>query len=304
VNKNNYKNQFNPKCYFRWRKVGNLEEIFCFPIKSCGPVILNEIFCAQNGVECENLRDRVFMIVRNGEYITARAHPKLVLISPKIENNLLTLSAPGMEEITIDIEKLYTLKTMQLTTWFNDSVEVVDCGDEIAEWISNYIFGSNESLRLVFYPSRLPKPKTQPRNRPFPAAGRIDQGALQDETSFMLLNQGSIDELNTKLKETVSALRFRPNFVVKGAAAFEEDHWDWIKIGEETIFKAVQPCTRCVFTTINPETGTKNPENQPLKTLQSTRVYKATGPSPVFGIQLGIRAMGNVKVGDEVFVGK
>ena len=57
------------------------------------------------------------------------------------------------------------------------------------------------------------------------------------------------------------------NFVVKGAEVLEEDYWEWIKIGK-TVFRNVKPCTRCIFTTINPETGLKNPKVEPLKTLK------------------------------------
>ena len=58
------------------------------------------------------------------------------------------------------------------------------------------------------------------------------------------------------------------NFVVKGAEVLEEDYWDWVKIGK-TIFRNVKPCTRCIFTTVDPETGKKNPKVEPLKTLKS-----------------------------------
>jgi uncharacterized protein YcbX len=55
--------------------------------------------------------------------------------------------------------------------------------------------------------------------------------------------------------------------VVKGATAYEEDKWDWMKIGN-VILRNVKPCTRCIFTTVDPETGTKNAKVEPLKTLK------------------------------------
>lgn len=60
----------------------------------------------------------------------------------------------------------------------------------------------------------------------------------------MLLNESSIADLNTRIEKPVSVLNFRPNFLVKGPAAFEEDHWKWVKIGEEVIFRCNKPCTR------------------------------------------------------------
>lgn len=95
----------------------------------------------------------------------------------------------------------------------------------------------------------------------------IKQGAYPDSTSYCLINEGSVTELNTRLEDPVTPERFRPNFVVKGSIAYEEDSWGWIKIGD-VMFKTVRPCTRCIFTTVDPETGKKNPKAEPLKTLK------------------------------------
>lgn len=94
------------------------------------------------------------------------------------------------------------------------------------------------------------------------------QGAYPDETSYSLMNEASITDLNTRLDEPVTPQQFRMNFVVKGATAYEEDKWDWVKIGN-VILRNVRPCTRCIFTTIDPETGTKNANAEPLKTLKT-----------------------------------
>lgn len=70
---------------------------------------------------------------------------------------------------------------------------------------------------------------------------------MHDETSYNLMNQSSVDDLNSKLPDypEVTAQQFRPNFVVKGAPAFEEDSWDWMRIGD-VVFKNVRPCARYV----------------------------------------------------------
>lgn len=288
---------------FRWQEIGMLSEIFCFPVKSCGPLKLSESNCSQIGLEFGPIGDRVFMVTRlDYEYVTARTYPKMVLIRPSIEGTLITLTAPEMEEITIDVAKLYDLKRFSIENWFQESVDVVDAGDEIAEWMSQYVIGQHKGLRVVFYPSKEPKAKCKPRDRPFKPAESTDQGALQDETSFMLVNQGSVDDLKFKLGFHINAQRFRPNFVVVGPEAWQEDNWSFIKIGDETIFEKVQPCTRCVFTNIDPESGERNAEV--LKTLKATRTLKEAGPSPVFGIQLGVRRKGVVVKGDKIYIGK
>jgi uncharacterized protein len=69
------------------------------------------------------------------------------------------------------------------------------------------------------------------------------KGALHDETSLMLINAASVDDLNTRLEHKVTPSQFRPNFVVKGAKAYDEDNWKWVKIGN-VVTKNLRPCAR------------------------------------------------------------
>ncbi len=57
--------------------------------------------------------------------------------------------------------------------------------------------------------------------------------------------------------------QFRPNLVVSGASAREEDSWKVIRIGD-VVFDVVKPCSRCIFTTVSPERA-KHPAGEPLK---------------------------------------
>jgi len=223
------------------------------------------------------------------------------LISPKIEGDVLELSAPGMENININISELYKSNRAMKITLFIDEANCIDCGDEAARWFTNYI--GNEEFRLVFYPSSEPKPVVHDKKHLFKQADQKDSGALHDETSFMLMNQGSFDDLNTKIEKPVTPLQYRPNFLVSGPKAWEEDSWKWVKFGEHTIFRNVQPCIRCIFTNIDPESGERNPKMEPLNTLKSFRTFKEIATGPWFGIHLGLRSKGNVKLGDNVYVG-
>lgn len=294
------------KIPFRWRKVGEISELFIFPVKSCGPIALDEIDCGLIGPTVGHLRDRVFVVTRStsGEFVSARTYPKMVRIIPTIEDDKLSLTAEDMDEIVIDISSLHQQDSSVNVKIWADDAECVDCGDEVAQWLSKFILGENEGLRLLFYPSNNPKPVINDRNSLFEQANQKDTGALHDETSFMMMNQSSFDELNTKIDKKVTPLQYRPNFVVKGPEAWEEDSWKWVKIGDTTIFRYVQPCIRCIFTNIDPGTGERNPKMEPLKTLKTFRVDEKVASGPMFGIHLGVRKMGSVKVGDEVYVGE
>lgn len=65
--------------------------------------------------------------------------------------------------------------------------------------------------------------------------------------SYLIMTLSSLDDLNQRLAEPVTDYHFRPNIVIKGTKPYEEDSWDWIKIGEETVFRGFKPCTRLGF---------------------------------------------------------
>lgn len=70
------------------------------------------------------------------------------------------------------------------------------------------------------------------------------QGALHDTTNFNLLCESSVADLNTRLEEPVTPQHFRPNFVIKGSQAYDEDKWNYIKIGKTAVFQSVKPSIR------------------------------------------------------------
>ena len=74
--------------------------------------------------------------------------------------------------------------------------------------------------------------------------------------------------------------RFRPNVVVDGTAAWAEDDWSRIAIGEVT-FRVAKMCGRCVVTTT--DQGTAERGKEPLRTLARHRRF---GDQLVFGQNL------------------
>lgn len=249
-----------------------------------------------------NLRDRIFMVVRSSssEFITARGYPQLLLIKPTVNGNVMTLSAPGMMDIQIDFVKLFATPSSKASVW-DQPVDVIDAGEEAAQWFSRFILKDDFGLRLVYYYKDKPTRDVRPKNKIFETTIPDDTGALHDATSFNLINENSIADLNSRLKKPVTPLNFRPNIVIKGPHAYAEDNWKWVKIGD-TVFRNVKPCTRCIFTNIDPETAERNPDEDPVKTLKKYRKFEKTGESPVLGIHLGLRSDGKVKLGDPIYV--
>lgn len=188
---------------------------------------------------------------RNGKFTSVRQYPKLVHIFPRFEGEDIILSAAGMIDIKVNVKSLFSMTPIKYTVW-GKTDEAVDCGDEVAKWISQFLINEDFGMRLVFYPNSHPAVEVEVKSRSFfniTTRSLInlkskDSKPLPEEATYMLINESSIDELNTRLVKPVTPQRFRANFVVHGTEAWEEDNWKWIKIGKEVVFKYVKPCSR------------------------------------------------------------
>lgn len=173
-----------------------------------------------------------------------------------------------------------------------------DCGDEAAQWFTNFL--KTEAFRLVQFESNM---KGRSSKKIFPFVQNY-QVAYPDCSPIMVLSEASLADLNTRLEKKVKMSQFRPNIVVTGCDAFEEDTWDELLIGNVEM-KKVLSCPRCIMTTVDPDTGVMD-RKEPLETLKSYRlcdpsekaIYKS---SPLFGIYYSVEKIGSLKVGDPVY---
>jgi len=294
----------------KWRRIGTLQHLYLFPVKSCAPLKLSsdtEMLCDTLGLKLDGFRDRCLMLVNEkDEMITARIYPKMVLIETiKVGPTTLLLTAPGMNDLEIDFSLMSqeTLSKDIHTSVWGTKVDAMVCGEKYDRWFSQYILGKDSGLKLVYYPYPKPTRTINSRLTKEPYITTDDTGTFNDATSYMLINLESIDDLNQRLPKTIDPLQFRANFYVKmdEPKAFAEDKWGWIRIGDDAIFRVVAPCTRCIFTNINPMTGQRDPDGYPLKMLKSYRSFPGYA-SPAMGVHLGIRQNGTVKHNDVIYI--
>nr|WP_252729232.1 MOSC domain-containing protein [Aliiglaciecola lipolytica] len=123
--------------------------------------------------------------------------------------------------------------------------------------------------------------------------------SFADGYPFLVISQQSLNDLNSRLATPVTMSQFRPNLVIDNCAPFEEDNWKKIRIGEVE-FEIMKSCSRCIFTTVDPITGEKNPQLEPLSTLQKYRKDKKG--DVLFGQNLIALNSGNLSLNDEVVV--
>ena len=260
-----------------------VDGLYRYPVKSCGGTSLPSATVGPRGI----VGDRQWMVVDDtGEFLTQREHHRMSLVRPHLtDDGLLELNAPGMPPLTVTPAIRHD--RVDVSIW-NDRCVAIDEGPTVAEWLSAFL---DVRCRLVRFPDDATR-RVDPEY-----AGPNDQVGFADGFSFLLASCASLDDLNHRLASPLPMNRFRPNIVVSGGEAFEEDRWKSIRIDGIT-FAVVKPCARCVTTTVDQQTGEASRE--PLRTLATFR--NVPGRGVMFGQNLIHDQSGVLHVGAEVAV--
>ena len=228
--------------------------------------------------------DRRWMIVDSDRrFVTQRDYPMLARVHTALEGDCVRVSIPGEGDYLLQPGE----EEVRVLVW-RDWVKAVYSSAEASEALSRFC---GVDFHFVYMPDT--------------SFRRVDAGRVTEERRvsfadgfpFLVTNLASLDELNSRLETPVEIRRFRPNIVVEGAAAWSEDDWRQLLIGEQ-VFSLVKPCSRCVMTTVDPDTGKKGSDLQPLRTLGQ---YRRTVDGVIFGMNAIHEAPGTVRVGDPVF---
>lgn len=71
----------------------------------------------------------------SGNFVSARLHPKLVLIKPTINKEELILTVPSGESCTIKYKDIIEKPVSKVTLW-GQEMKGIDCGDDVAGFLS------------------------------------------------------------------------------------------------------------------------------------------------------------------------
>lgn len=263
-----------------------LSALYRYPLKSARGESLSS-----SPLEALGLRgDRRWMLVEpeSGRFLTQRLLPQMSQLSALYNaTGGLSLSAPGhgcLEVALPDPEA----DLRGVTVW-RDSLRVPDAGDAAAEWLSAFL---GRPCRLV----QVPEARARRVDTGYAQPG--DKVAFSDGFPLLLIGQASLDDLSARVGRPLEMLRFRPNLVIEGSAPYAEDGWKRIRIG--TIeFEVAKGCSRCILTTIDPQTGERNADREPLTTLKT---YRERDGDVYFGQNLLPRGTGELRLGMPVEV--
>ncbi len=244
-----------------------IARLFVYPVKSCAGVELKEAVLTETGFDL----DRAWMVVDDkNEFLSQRDEPRMALVKVQLKTEEVVLRASGMLALHLAVEAVDSPRRVRV---WNDEVDAWDMGAVAAQWFTDFL---RRPCRLVRFDPEVKR-----------AADTKWTGGVEALTQFsdafplLVTSEGSIDELNRRLREAgdapVGIERFRPNIVLAGLEANDEDRLDVLRIAadREVQLKPVKPCTRCTIPDVDPATGISSPEvNAALRAYRSNDAMK------------------------------
>ncbi len=235
---------------------GTVARLFVHPVKSCAGTEVQQALLTATGLEW----DRAWMVVdAQGVFLTQRTLPRMALVQPQLQlqDHALVLRAPGQPALSV---ALAPGGTSTLVRVWNDRVQACDAGEAAAAWFSSFL---GQPCRLVRF-----DPAQRRLAHPAWTAGTEAPFQFADGFPLLVASTAGLDALNAQLasagEDAVGMERFRPNLVLGGMAAHEEDWLDVMHIdtgaGTAVQLRPTKPCVRCPVPDIDPasaERGTQ-----------------------------------------------
>jgi uncharacterized protein YcbX len=253
-----------------------------YPVKSCRGLSLAGARVAVRGlvagIGADAVWDREWLVIDpGGRFVTQRETPRLALIATSIEGGALKLTAPDRPALEISLAPLHG-PTRDVVVW-SSVIPARDAGDEAAAWLTSTL---GRDVRMVRF-----DPRHQRLCNPEWAGESGAHTAFADGYPLLVIGEASLEDLNDRLGDRDSPAlpmnRFRPNIVLSGLDAYDEDHIDTLS-ADGVVMKLVKPCARCQITTTDQDSGRVGVE--PLQALGAYRMNERVG-----GVTFGMNAI-------------
>ncbi|OZA89178.1 MAG: MOSC domain-containing protein [Burkholderiales bacterium 34-67-9] len=246
-----------------------IEQLWVYPIKSCAGVRLAQAELLPSGL----LWDRTWMVVdQRGEFLSQRELPRLALVRPRFRLGQLELQAPGMLSLYLALDAAEA--PCKVRVW-DDELDAYDMGDVAAQWFSDFLLADRPQLGLRLRLVRFDPDCVRPSDVRW-TGGIQAPNTFSDGYPLLLLSAAALDELNQRRRllgqEALGVERFRPNLLLGGLQAHDEDRLAELRfpvatragVGTasatssetaEVWLQPVKPCARCSIPDVDPATG-------------------------------------------------
>lgn len=236
-----------------------LTHLWRYPLKSGAAEALEAVTLGEEGLT----QDRRFVVVAaRGKFVTARTHPQMQRLALREDASgqwrLWHLDRPELGSISFATNE--QSERLDIQVWA-DQFSALSVSAEADAWLSEQL---GMPVRLCWLGERSERYREVIGQRVSAADG----------FPLLLANEASLEALNRETPTADHGMdQFRPNLVISGAQAWAEDGWQEVMIGEVR-FRLVSSCTRCAMVNVDPATGEKRGDREPLKTLARVRRFE------------------------------
>ena len=252
-----------------------LHALYVHPVKSCAGLAVDEALLIETGLQF----DRAWMVVDpEGGMVTQRDLPRMALVKPQLRLNDLVLRAPGMLALHLSLDHVEQPTTARV---WDDEVKAYSMGALADQWFSDCL---GRPLRLVRFDPDQKRLSSRRWTGSFEA-----ENAFSDGFPLLVAGSASLADLNARLaargQPPVGMERFRPNLVIEGLPAWDEDHLHEIRFDTDEgpiVLRLVKPCARCPIPNVDPATGERGTE--PGDTLAGFRADARVKGGITFGM--------------------
>lgn len=237
-----------------------IASLHVYPVKSCAGLFLPQAQALPTGLEL----DRTWMVIDGDrEMVSQRDHSRMCLITVQLFGGHAMLRAPGLPDLALDLDRFDS--PVRVRVW-DDVVKACDMGPLAAEWITAFLRAGAGHVTGSYRIVRFDPDQQRLADMRWTRGDRV-VSQFSDGFPILVTSRASLDELNRRLNAqghaSVGMERFRPNLVLDGIEAHDEDRIDTLTIetaqGPVTL-RLCKPCPRCPMPNINPATATRSPE--------------------------------------------
>ncbi|NTE85901.1 MOSC domain-containing protein [Agrobacterium rubi] len=265
-----------------------ITDLNIYPLKSARGISLAESFVSPEGLPGDR---RLMLVDPSGQFITQRELPDIATIIARAEQDGYQLSIDGKGQV------LATPSNTRIdTTVWRSVVDAAVANDDANAALSTWL---GREVKLVFFDDQ------SRRSANLEWTGNDTPVTFSDGYQILLTTTASLAALDQDMEAhgegSVGMERFRANIVLDTDEAWAEDRWAAIDINGIR-FDLVKPCTRCIITTQDQTTGSRDAPS-PMKAMGRIRMSADRRvPGVLFGWNLTPRGEGTIAVGDEARV--
>jgi len=231
-----------------------ISQIRVYPIKSCRGIIVQKAKLLSTGLELD--RNWMFVDVESKKFLTIRENSNMTLINTAITDE---------DELEVEAKQIEATAHFKIAAhperkWLEANTEIVkvtiwgqthDAWAYPPEMVAGFEQVFNRKVLLVM---KGPTPRMLGANGAPKHLGRKQSTMFPDMAPVLVANEKSIAELNARVKAKgeeapdLTIERFRPNIIVEGTEAWNEDVWKMISIGvgeNKLHLNVLARCARC-----------------------------------------------------------